>query len=321
MMLKFKLIQNGKMVDISEKIENVEWSDSTDQLGSEFSFSLPFSTYDPNFRKPVNFGDIYLIKNGTAEVLRGIITGRPIDSGDYKGFDFAFYLNKSEDVIQFKKISAEKAIRQLCSKYKVPIGKMEKLPTLISKVYKGMAVSDIIRDILQKVRNETGKGYRMEMNKGKLDIIRSSFIKITPTFKDAEGKTVKCISQATVSGDLSIEELKNNVVVSGTDEKKLQIKATASDAASIKKYGLLTATVSQDKLNESKARNIAKNKLKELNRTSKNISLEMPGNVLIKAGRLIEINKPEYGLKGWYGIKASSHSIVNGVYTTKIDLR
>ncbi len=311
---KVKRIHNGKAEYITKKVGNLTWEDSLDALGMEFSFTLPHSYFDSQFKGRLYNGDIIVIYNGKTEILRGVITQVPINGDNYSGYDFAWYLNKSETIIQFKKIAADKAIKQLCGKFDVPIAELPKMATSISKLYKDMTVSDILKDILSKVKKETGQGYRMEMSRGKLHIVKSGYIKVKPTYIDRTGRKISCSKAASISGSRSIEELRNQVIVAGTDEKKAQVKATAKSSSSIKKYGLLSDVETKDKLTAAKARNIAKNKLKELNQVAVSFTAEMPGNNVVRAGRKIYFDRPEVGLKGWYKVKTCTHTVNNGIH-------
>lgn len=314
MAYKVKHIRSGKAKYITARVGNLSWTDSLDSLGAEFSFDFAHSYFDSRFKSRLYNGDIIVIYNGKKEILRGVITEVPINGDSYKGYDFAWYLNKSETIIQYKKIAADKAIRQLCKKYDVPIAELPKMATSISKLYKDMVISDILKDILAKVKKETGQGYRMEMRKGKLHIIKRGYIKVKPIYYDRTGKKISCSKAANITGARSIEELKNQVIVAGSGEKKAQVKATAKSSSSIKKYGLLNVVETKDKLTAAKARNIAKNKLKELNKVAVTFTAEMPGNNLVRAGRKLYFDRPEVGIKGWYTVKSCTHTVNNGLH-------
>jgi hypothetical protein len=215
-------------------------------------------------------------------------------------------------VIQFKKIAASQAIQKLCDRYSVPIGSIVAMNTLISQVYKDETVYDIIADILEQAEAETGQEYRMEMRGGKLYVIKQSYTKITPYYISEEGKKVYSADTAGITGTRSIEEMKNQIIVAGTGEDSLQIKATVKDSASIAKYGLLTLVETEDNLTEAKARNIGKTKLKQLNRIETSFTATMQGGITAQAGRLIEFNRPEIGLSGWYKINSCKHQITEG---------
>lgn len=313
-------IRNGKRTNISKAIGNLTWSDSIDSLGMEFSFDLPHSYFDEQFKGRLYNGDTILVTNNGKELFRGMITSVPLEGGTYSGYDYAYYLNKSETVIQFNKISASKAIRKLCDRYDVPIGTMPNLATLINKTYKDEVVADVLTDILKKVKNETGKGYRMEMSKGKLNIIQDGYIKVKPTYEDKTGRILSCTKSCNITGTRSIEELRNKVIVAGTDEKKTQIKATAKSDTSIEKYGLLTEVETQDDINEAKARNIAKNKLASLNKVIVSFTAEMVGNNVVRASRMVYFDRPEVGIKGWYKCKSCTHTLNKGLHMMSCEM-
>lgn len=122
-------------------------------------------------------------------------------------------------------------------------------------------MADVLTDILKKVKNETGKGYRMEMSKGKLQIVQDGYVKVKPTYEDKTGRILSCTKSCNITGTRSIEELRNKVIVAGTDRKKDAIKATAKSDTSIAKYGLLTEVENARRYKRSKGKKHCKNKL------------------------------------------------------------
>lgn len=320
--MKFKIVRvhNGAKETITKKVGSLSWTDSMDSLGVEFSFTFPYSYWDSQFKNKLQLGDLIIIKSGKKEITRGIITQTPINGDDYRGYDYAFYLNKSEAIFQCKKIGASKAITQLLARYGVPIGEMPKLTTAINKLYKDVAVSEIIKSILSEVHDETGKSYRMEMTRGKFCIRRSGYIKIKPKYVDELGEKVSCTKACSVTGTRSIEDMRNQIIIAGTGDKKAQIKATVKDSKSIKKYGLLSQVETVEKTNQAKAKQKGKNLLKKLNKKTVSFTCEMPGSTAIRAGRKIYFNRPEAGIKGWYKVKSATHNVTEGIYTVSLEM-
>ena len=315
-----KIIHNGKATDVTKTVSSVEWNDSTDQLGAEINLTIPYSRFDDNFSKVWACGDKVAIYSSGKEVIRGVITDTPINGDSYKAYDYAFYLNKSETIIQFNGIAADKAIRQLCARYSVPIGSMPSMTASIKCVYKDKVVSDIILDILKKVRSESGTRYHMEMVKGKLCIVKGGATQIKPTYTDALGNKVSCAATAEISGTKSITEMRNQVIYAGSDEKKTDVKAIAKSSASISKYGLLSQVETEDKLTSAKARNKAKNMLKELNKVAVSFTADMVGNTSVRSNRMIYFSRPEMGIKGWYKVKSCTHTIANGIHMMSCEM-
>lgn len=307
---------NGKNIPAG----SVSWSESEDSLGMEFSFSMPFSYFDEQFDTALKVGDIATFYMDKKRVLQGIITEVPLGGSDYRGYDFAFYLNKSTTIMQFKKVSAREAITKLCERFNIPLGSIPKMATSINKLYKNETVSDIINDILKKVKQETDKKYKLQMDGGKLNIVESGTVKIQPTYEDDEGRGCYCSHAASISGSRSIENMKNSVIVAGNDDSSKQIKATAEDSDSIKKYGRLETVELDDDLTSAKARNKAKNILKQQNKVETSFTAEMPGSAEIRAGVRIYFNRPEARIKGWYKVKSCTHSFSNGIYRVSCEM-
>lgn len=320
--MEFKIVRvhNGVKETITKKVGSLSWTDSMDSLGVEFSFTFPYSYWDSQFKNKLQLGDLVIIKAGKKEITRGLITQTPINGDDYRGYDYAFYLNKSEAIFQCKKIGASKAITQLLARYGVPVGEMPKLTTAINKLYKDMTISDIIKSILSEVHDETGKSYRMEMTRGKFCIRRSGYIRIKPKYVDELGEKISCTKACSVTGTRSIEDMKNQIIIAGTGDKKAQIKATVKDSKSIKKYGLLSQVETVEKTNQAKAKQKGKNLLKKLNKKTVSFTCEMPGSTTIRAGRKIYFDRPEAGIKGWYKVKSAIHNVSEGKYTVSLEM-
>lgn len=118
----------------------------------------------------------------------------------------------------------------------------------------------------------------------------------------------------------SIADLKNKVTIITQNEKEAQVIATKEDNKNIEKYGLLHHIESVDEKDINQATNIANNKLKELNTIKETLSLELLGDINIKAGRVLNINNEDIGISGKFNIISSNHSIENGVHKTSIEI-
>ena len=311
----------GKKYDFTNRIGEIEWSDSTDQLGAEFTFTKLFSKWDENFDgNLIQPGCLFMLYNGKTLWFQGVITEIPINGSEYKGYDLSWYLNQSTTVIQFKKIRADKAIRQLCNKFEVPIGSISSMATNIKKVYKDESIADIINDILDTVKDETGTSHRIEMRSGKLYITNLKRIEIAPTFTDELGNKVPCVNSAEITGTRSIENLRNYVIYANTKDGSKGIKSIAKSQASINKYGLLSTVVTKDNLTTAKARQYAKNKLKSLNKVTVEFSCTMRGSSLIRPGRWIKFPAMGIGISGWYKVKSCTHRLVGDKYFVDVEM-
>lgn len=318
--MSYKIIlikNNGSKKEITTISGSLSWKDSIDTLGREISFNVARRNDE------VVIGDKVAMFNGSLELFRGII----VDLGTEKyiksitAFDYAFYLNKSKIIIQYNKSRADNAIKTLCTRFKVPIGKISNIPTLITKIYKDDTVSDIIKDILDQVKNINGIKYSLEMREGKLYIDKYTDLIVKPIFKPAGSRyTIDVLKNiGGISKSESISDMKNSILISSGDEKSSRVVATAQDTKNIYKFGLLQDVESVDDKDIAKAKNIAKNKLKELNKIGEDISIgPLLGDDKVRAGRILELDNNIFGLKGKYLVKDCIHNYHNSFHTMNV---
>lgn len=317
------LLKTGKKSNITQLSSNLAWSSNVDSLGEELSFDYAYNdVIHISKYNIVELGDSVILFNEGKAIHRYIIVKESINgrvSKSFTCFDYAYYLNKNKTVIQFK-VSASDAIRKLCDKFSVKHN-IANMPTMIKQIYK-VEVSNIINDIMEQVKKETGKKYRMEIVDDVLTIRKQSDLLINPKVRLSSITSLFPVTSAisNPSRSISVEEMKNKVIVSTSDDKLTTIYAESSDAVNIKKYGLLTEVITVDAKNAAQARNLAKNTLNDLNKAVEDVSLDLIGHDDIKAGRLIDINEPITGIVGRYLIKSASHSETNGIHKVSVQL-
>lgn len=317
---------SGMSFNITKLIGNLTWSDDLETLGTKINFDFSRNTDDKYLSRfdIAECGDKVILNNGTDEVFRGIITD--LDWSRYSKtitcFDYAFYLNQSKTVKQFYKIQASKAISELCKIFDIPIGQIDTMNTRISKIYKDKTIAEIIKDIIQQVEQETGTKYRLEMRAGKIYVIKYYEISINPTFQPGENLNPFKILDAigSITKNESIQDMRNSILITSDDEKSSKINATAKDTQNISKYGLLQEVMNVDKKNNSQAKQIANNKLKELNRVQQDISFNLLGNDELRSGRILTIENALFNLSGKYLIKSSNHTYVNYIHKCSVTL-
>lgn len=319
-------IYSGKQTNITSLVGDISWKDNIDTLGIELDFNIANSDTGTIPKNTLDLGHMIVLlgEKGNNEIFRGFtITenkqGR--SAIGYTCFDYGFYLNKSKEVYQFKKIRADTAIKKICSDFKIPIGSIISIPTIITKIYNDKELSEIIRDMLAIATKSTGVKYRMEFRQGKFYIQKYSDIIIKATFN--LGGTTQDITDfiSNPTRNRSIEEMRNSIKIYTGDEKKVKIVATAKNDTLIKRYGLLQEIQSVDDKGIAKAKNIANNLLKDLAKITEDNSIELPGNDYVRSGRILEINEILTGMKGYYLIKDCTHTIKNGIHTMQIGLK
>ncbi len=314
-MHKLKLIQGEKITDISKMAGSINLTTSIDTLGASFEFSMPRNFKDSNYAltETIKTGNIIKFENE-----KNIFTGVIVDidtlkfSKEIKCFDFYFYLNKNKVIKQFNNLNASSCIESLLKSIGAKIGKIERIATSIDKIYKNRTVAEIIDDILKIVNDETGKKYLLEIEGTTFNLVAHRKIKVQVTNN--------IFGMPTLTE--SIADMKNVVLVVSNDSEDESIYAKAEDKESIKKYGMLQeiVEVDPDKDDISKVRNIAAQKLKELNKVLTTSSLDVLGNDELRAGRLLDVEIKEFGIKEEFLIKSCIHIFPKGNHICNLEL-
>lgn len=292
---------------------NLSWSSNAETLGQSLNFEMPFDETGSLLPKAfIKVGDKVTLKYKSKVVFFGIVEGEQASGRSprkYTCFDLAFYLNKSTMTIQFNGKSASECLKEICSRFNIKTT-ITPIPTKIKKIYKSQTVSDIIKDILLISEQKSGKRYRFEMRGDTFTVFVWRDLKVNVAMEWLHNP----------QRSLSIGEMKNSVEIVSGDEKKIKVVASVKDNASIKKYGLLHHSESIDDKEKSKAKQVANNLLKELNKIQENGSVSLLGHYEARAGRIISLEEKVTGLVGDYYIKDAQHSITNGVHLMTLGL-
>lgn len=300
--------------DITEFVGNINLNTSLDTLGASLTFDVAKNFYDSTFKfcEDIKVGDVVILNN-EKELFKGIILDISISkfNKNIKCLDFCFYLNKNKVIKQFEEISASDAIRQLLQEVNAPIGKISSIATSISKTYNSNTIAEIIDDILKQVNNELGIKYIIEFENNVFNIVPFKEISVELEYIETLEKTAT----------ESIMNMKNKVLVISNEQEESEILATAQDNENMKKYGSLQEIINVDPdEDEAKVRNIAKTKLKELNKVFKTVNFQGFGNDEFKAGRIINLDDPEYSIQGTYLIKNCSHIWKNNEHLVNLEV-
>ena len=317
---------NGVWVDVTGVSGNYTRSDNVDSLGMSFNFSLLNNPLDKKFNRfEIPIGSKVVLSNNGVNIFSGIITSYDRSSFynySYKAYDYGFYLNKSEAMIQFNNISVSDAITRLCKENDIPVGSVTSITTNVSKIYNGDKISDIIKDLLKLGSDELGTKYRLEVRDNKLYIDKYEDLVVTAYYKPA--RNVGGFNPASYPGSFnsvySIEEMATRVLIVSSSEKNSTIRATAEDSGNIAKYGLLTKVEKLDDKNKSQAMNIAKTKLKELNKVKRSFKITLYGDDKVRSGRMLVFNQPDINLVGAFLVINCTHKYNGRSHTMDLDL-
>lgn len=325
-MIKLIYINDGVTKDITPYTGGYSRADNIDSLGMSFLFELYNNPLDKHKdQNELEIGGKVILSHKGKTVFTGIVTGydrSSMHSYSYKCYDFAFYLNKSEAMIQFNNVSVTTALKRLCSENNIPVGKITEISTLVRKIYNGEKISDIIKDLLKLATNELGTKYRLEVRDNKLYIQRYEDLVITAYYKPA--RNVRGLNPVDHVGGFnssySIEEMSNRILVTSGNEKYAQINARAEDSESIATYGLLTKVEKVDGKNMSQSLKIARTKLTELNKVTRSFTVTLYGDDNVRSGRMLVFNQPEINLVGAFLVKSCTHTYTGKAQFMELEL-
>lgn len=295
------LLINGEVL---EHTGPVEWSDDLDNVANTISF-----TSDEQI-KP---GSKFALMDGANEVMTGIIAEYAQNEPNkfqYSGYDFGFYLNKNSIIKQFNSMKISDAFKKLCTDFNIPVGNIPTMSTTVKKIYKGVILSDVFKEFLELHRSKTGQDfYYFTCIDGKFNVKK---YELNEDLQGVVNDVMAIKSTDTLmspSVTVTMEDLKNRVIVTDNSSDKISKMVTASDSDSISKYGLLQHVESVDTDKKNSLSTIAKNKLSELNKLKTTIDITMLGNYEMHKGVVLPVNNDELSLSGDYLIKSSRHSL------------
>ena len=309
------ILPNGTMTDITSHTGEYQLADNIDSLGAEFQFDLMNNPLDANFSNnelPIGTKLVFFL-DGT-KMFSGIIVNysrSSLTKYTYKAFDYAFYLNKSEAQIQFNNITTTSAIQKLCSENGVTVGSICDIPTMVTKIYSGNTISDIIKDLLKMAEIDQKVHYRLEVRDAALYIERYRDLYVQSKVIDIVGD---------FNSSYSIEDTANRIIVVSSSEKNQQIVAEKSDQASIRTYGQITKIEKVDDKKMSQAAEIAANTLLDKNGVKRSFSVTTLGSPAVRAGRMMVFNQPEINLTGAFLVKNCRHNFSGNKHTMQLDL-
>ena len=312
--MKLHVIKGEKAIDITEVSGSINLSTSVDTLGASLVFNIARNYNDLSyiFSDEIETGDIVILTN-EKELFRGVVVS--ISTTKYSRtvecLDYCFYLNKNKIIKQFDHIAASSAIKQLLQEINAPEGEISNISTSITKVYYSNTIAEIINDILKQVNEELGVKYKLEFIDNKFNVNPFKKINVEFRYKQTGNETV----------NESIQDMKNRILVTSNEQESTEILAIAEDTKNIEKYGSLQEIINVDpEQKEAKVRNIAKTKLKELNKVFKTVSLEGFGDDNFRAGRVVYLNNSKLKLFGEFLIKSCVHTWRKGEHIVNLEV-
>lgn len=317
-------------VDVTNFCNNFSWSLDKDNIGGNLTFDSIMDFAEGR-------SHIALKKDDTT-VFTGVVTQKQQDKGrgSYTAQDYSYFLNQDQiKPYQFNGEDAKSCIYNILEDNYIG-GACMALNTRISKLYWGKKYIDIIKDILDLCKSETGDDIFCEMRSTVMWIDKISNI------KKLDSTNCKYIMADDYSVTRSMEDMCNYVIVSNnptSTESNTEtstesnsttstettvpptILATKTDDNNIQIFGRMSKILQVSGQNEAQARTTAQNYLNNFDATKREFTctlLDVENGENIRPNRQIYIDINKYGVKGYYKIKSAQHTLNGNAHKIQI---
>lgn len=268
-------------------------------------------------------GDKLRVVNHGADVFSGVIVSTGLD-GSVRAYDRGWYLNKSQIIYQCSGLAADQAVRQACAKAGVAVASVPGMPVKITQVWLGGTPGEIIAEILETVTAATGKEYLYRVGADGLIVEELPGTAIKAYHKPAGNLAAFDITWALgqVSGEDSIEDMFNAVVIAAEDSGSVYIGAQAKNAESVKQYGFLqrVESVSENPGTAQLGQQV-RNLLAQADRVGRTRTVgEIWGCDEVKSGVVLDFNSPAFGVSGRQRVTRVTHHYGGAGHTMSLEL-
>jgi len=320
---KIILSRNGESTEITELVGGLEWSESMDTVGVSFSFYVPDTVERYIPRLLIAAGDIVQVFAASGEIIRGVVVSvdRSFPVRTVRGYDFGFYLNKNDTVIQFKGKSVSECLKTLFVSVGISIGYVCDMPAKVKGVYI-KNVNEIIKELIKIQQDTDGKMYYYEMRCDKVYVFEMPEEPLSYVFKPTVNVAAFDVTDKAAHSrgkySHSMEDMKNCVIAevsSKTSGEMPERQFIARDEESIAKYGLLAETYSVNSDEAEQIEELAKNELNVKNTVKREFSMDFVGHEAARAARVMHIEDGHLGINGDFRIQSVKHTVNDCVHT------
>lgn len=316
--------RSGQARDITAFAGDLQAVDELGTLSVELSFGVIVAPGDQYVEKNIVVpGDKLRVVNHDLTVFSGQVESVTLDGG-VTAYDRGWYLNKSQIILQVTGMPGDEAIRQACAKAGVGVASICSLPTKITQVWLGDTPADILGEILETVAAETGKQYQYFVRDDGLVVQELPTAVLTAYHKPADNLPAFNITWALgqVSGEDSIAELRNAVLIAAESDGKAYIGAQAKNTASVEQYGFLQyiQTVTSNP-GTAQLKQMVQNLLSQLDRVGRTRTIgEIWGCDEVRSGVVLNFNSPAFGVTGKHRVTRVTHHYGGAGHTMELEI-
>lgn len=317
MSTKITLIYDEQLY-VESLVQSITWSGERSQPFRKLEVKLSNTLNGKNRAIYFQKGRRLRFLVNERELFRGFIFSDSIDlSGDatLTAYDDNMYLTKSKDTKKLVNQTASDFIRQLCSQYGLAVGEIVDTKYKIPKfILREKSLWEMCLIALTETTKQTGERYYVTSEEGKLNLRKVDPERTLWTL--ASGLNLKSASLTQ-----SIEELRNQVKIMGSDGEETMVASILSDTDSIRRYGLMQHLETADgKSNSSQLSQLAKQRLKEMNKIDSQLKVEAVGNVELISGASVRVEDAMTAVSASFYVSSDSHTFELGDHQMSLDL-
>lgn len=313
--MKINLIKDtGVIYSITNAVSRIVWKGSASEAARSVDFDYINAPYDNTVNLPgISTGDyISLEDSKEGEIFFGQIFGieKSSQTGtiSFTAYDMMKHLLESTGQYNFKNLTAEAIVVQVCADIQVPIRHLHPTGVNISSmICDKMKMYDIVMAAYTKAHHITGDKYFAMIYKRGLGVYKTEWAVKGFTLSENSNIFASSISE-------SMDEIKNKILI--FDDKGKQI-GEVKDDESLKKFGVFQEIYSkEDGVDPTTgANNLLKIK------PSQSIKISALGDINCLSCYFVEVKDTATGLSGKYWISSDTHTFENGTYKMELELR
>ena len=255
-----KISTGTKVYNVTKALTDLIISHSENEFSQSATISVPNLTVDGK-----QFINLISLKNtlyvycdtgsGSKEIFRGYIWGKKCEEklgegiDTFVAYDRLIYLQNSKDNLYFAKGKSTKTIlTEIAKKWGITLSYKYSSITHGKLVFRAENLSDIIIEILEKVKKKTGKRYAIRCEKGTM-IIEPYGSNTTIYNIEKKKNAISTSYSSTMDGMVT------KVLIIGNEDKNDKSPNLATVKGNTSKYGTLQDVISKsddDKLSEIK---------------------------------------------------------------------
>ena len=313
--MKINLIKDtGVIYNITNAVSRIVWKGSASEAARSVDFDYINAPYDNTVNLPsISTGDyISLEDSKEGEIFFGQIFGieKSSQTGtiSFTAYDMMKHLLESTGQYNFKNLTPEAIVDQVCADIQVPIRHLHPTGVNISSmICDKMKMYDIVMAAYTRAHRITGDKYFAMIYKRGLGVYKTEWAVKGFTLSENSNIFASSISE-------TMDEIKNKILI--FDDKGKQI-GEVKDDESLKKFGVFQEIYSKEEGVD--ATTGAKNLLRV--KPTQAIKISAIGDINCLSCYFVQVKDTATGLSGKYWISSDSHTFENGIHKMELELR